>query len=85
MSKFQWYMYCDCTYKGITIQYCKTKSEAVTINNRLKKYAHPIVYGMYCGIDKIFKSEMKRNSFVFIHGSSVKQTDDILSCFGITD
>lgn len=55
------------------------------INNRLKEYAHPIVYGMSCGIDKIFKSEMKRNTFAFIHGNSVKQTDNILSCFGITD
>ena len=85
MSNLQWYVFSDCPGKGITIQYCKTKAEAVTINNRLKKHVHPIIYGMYCGIDKIFKSEITVNTFSFTHGSSVKQVDDILAHFGITD
>lgn len=85
MSKYQWYVFSDCPGKGIMVQYCQTKGNATTIYNRLKKHSHPIIYGLSCGIDRLFKSEIEKHSFAFIHGNTVKQVDDILSCFGITD
>lgn len=79
MSRKIWYVCADIAYRGIFVQHCKTKAEAEKTYNRLKKYNHPIVYGLSCYVDSLYKSSLDTYGFSACHGKSVKQVSDILT------